>query len=79
MSGPSAPAIWEARNRVVAATLGPLLVLTGALGFALPPEWALLSGVPAYTLFHIGGGLIGIALVLGAGGGAQSGSTWGSG
>lgn len=75
MSGPSAPAIWEARNRVVAATLGPLLVLTGALGFALPPEWALLSGVPAYTLFHIGGGLIGIALVLGAGGGAQSGST----
>src|SRR5712664_3532969 len=68
MSGPSAPAIWEARNLVVAGVLAPLLVLTGALGFALPPDWALLSGVPAYNLFHIAGGLVGIALVLGSGG-----------
>ena len=68
MSGPSAPAIWEARNLVVAGALAPLLVLTGALGFALPPDWALLSGAPAYNLFHIAGGLAGIALVLRAGG-----------
>jgi hypothetical protein len=68
MSGPSAPAIWEARNLVVAGALAPLLVLTGALGFALPPDWALLSGRPAYNLFHIAGGLAGIALVLQAGG-----------
>ena len=68
MSGASAPAIWEARNLVVAGALAPLLVLTGALGFALPPDWALLSGRPAYNLFHIAGGLAGIALVLRAGG-----------
>jgi hypothetical protein len=68
MSGPSAPAIREARNQVVAATLGPLLVLTGALGFALPPGWALLSGASAYNLFHVASGLVGIALVLRAGG-----------
>ena len=68
MSGPSAPAIWEARNLVVAGALAPLLVLTGALGFALPPDWALLSGRPACNLFHIAGGLAGIALVLRAGG-----------
>ena len=67
MSGLSAPVIWEARNVGVASALGPLLVLTGALGFAMPPHWALLSGAPAYNLFHIAGGLGGIALVLGAG------------
>ncbi len=68
MSGPSVPAIWEARNLVVGGALAPLLVLTGALGFALPADWALLSRVPAYNLFHIAGGLVGIALVLGSGG-----------
>ena len=68
MSGRSASAIWGARNLAVAGTLAPLLVLTGALGFALPPDWALLSGAPAYNLFHIASGLVGIALVLRAGG-----------
>ncbi len=53
---------------VVAGVLAALLVLTGALGFALPADWALLSRVPAYNLFHIAGGLVGIALVLGSGG-----------
>ena len=75
MSGRSASAIWEARNLAVAGALARLLVLTGALGFALPPDWALLSGAPAYNLFHIGGGLVGIALVLRAGGRGAVGST----
>src|SRR5260370_25163365 len=68
MSGPSGSAIWEACNLVVAGALAPLLVLTGAVGLARPPVWALLSGRPAYNLFHIAGGLAGIALVLRAGG-----------
>jgi hypothetical protein len=68
MSRRTAPAVWEARNAVVASGLAPLLVLTGALGFALPPHLALLSGAPAYNVFHIAGGLVGIALVRRGGG-----------
>jgi len=68
MSGRSASAIWEPRNLAVAGTLAPLLVVTGALGFALRPDWALMSGAPTYNLFHIASGLVGIARVLRAGG-----------
>jgi len=53
---------------MVASLLAPLLVLTGALGFALPSRWALLSGAPAYNLFHGVTGMIGIWLVIHAGG-----------
>jgi hypothetical protein len=60
--------VWEARNAMVASVLAPLLVLTGALGFALPSRWALLSGAPAYNLFHGVTGMIGIWLVIHAGG-----------
>ena len=37
MSGRSASSIWEPRNLAVAGAMAPLLVVTGALGFALPP------------------------------------------
>ena len=60
--------VWEACNAMVASVLAPLLVLTGALGFALPSRWALLSGAPAYNLFHGVTGMIGIWLVIHAGG-----------
>jgi len=53
---------------MVASVLAPLLVLTGELGFALPARWALLSGAPAYNLFHGVTGMIGIWLVSHAGG-----------
>jgi hypothetical protein len=56
--------VWEARNAMVASLLAPLLVLTGALGFALPSRWALLSAAPAYNLFHGVTGMIGIWLVI---------------
>jgi hypothetical protein len=78
MSRRAAPTIWEARNAAVARGLAPLLALTGALGFALPPNLALLSGTPVYNAFHIGGGLVGIALVLRGGVRGRSASTWGS-
>jgi hypothetical protein len=68
MSSPPPPTVWEARNAMVASVLAPLLVLTGALGFALPARWALLSGAPAYNLFHGVAGMAGIWLVIRFGG-----------
>lgn len=68
MSRRAEHAVWEVRNALVASGLAPLLVLAGALGFALPPQLALLSGAPAYNLFHIAAGLVGMALVLRGGG-----------
>ena len=41
----------------------PLLILTGLLGFVIPREKGLTSGAPAYNVFHIVFGLIGLGLV----------------
>ena len=41
----------------------PLLILTGILGFVIPREKGLTSGAPAYNVFHIVFGLIGLGLV----------------
>jgi hypothetical protein len=68
MSSPPPPTVWEARNAMAASVLAPLLVLTGALGFTLPARWALLSGAPAYNLFHGVVGMAGIWLVIRFGG-----------
>ena len=59
---------WEAGNAVVAGALAPVLVLTGVLGFVVPPHLAWLSGAPAYNLFHIGAGLVGAGLLVRGGG-----------
>ena len=44
------------------AIFAPILVLTGLLGFIIPPDKALTSGAPAYNIFHIVFGLLGIAI-----------------
>lgn len=49
-------------NVRVLRVFGPLLIATGILGFALPPSYSLMSGAPAYNLFHIVFGVIGTAL-----------------
>lgn len=49
-------------NRVVLAIFAPVLILTGALGFVLPP--GPMSAAPAYNIFHIVFGALGGALVL---------------
>ena len=54
-------ALWNAR---VLGVFGPVLVLTGIAGFVIPPRLALMSGAPAYNVFHIAFGLLGSALVL---------------
>ena len=41
----------------------PLLILTGILGFVIPREKGLTSGAPAYNIFHISFGLLGLGLV----------------
>ncbi len=49
-------------NTGVLRLFGPVLVLTGLLGFVLPPGLALMSGAAPYNLFHIAFGLLGTAL-----------------
>jgi len=51
-------------NFYVLVVFAPLLVLTGVLGFVLPADKSLTSGAPAYNVFHIIFGLIGVTAVL---------------
>ena len=55
---------WALVNGRVAGVFGPVLILTGIAGFLIPPRLALMSGAPAYNLFHIAFGVLGTALVL---------------
>jgi hypothetical protein len=55
---------WALWNWRVLAVFGPVLILTGIAGFLIPPRLALMSGTPAYNVFHIVFGVIGTALVL---------------
>jgi hypothetical protein len=59
-----ATADWAVVNGRVLAVFGPVLILTGIAGFLTPPRLALMSGAPAYNLFHIAFGIVGTALVL---------------
>lgn len=55
---------WALVNSRVLAVFGPVLILTGISGFLIPPRFALMSGAPAYNVFHIVFGMIGTALVV---------------
>lgn len=58
MHGPRVPVtVWVLR------VFAPVLVLVGALGFIIPPQLALTSGAPAYNLFHLAFGLVGLGCV----------------
>jgi hypothetical protein len=59
-----ATADWALVNGRVLAVFGPLMILTGIAGFLVPPRFALMSGAPAYNVFHIAFGMIGTALVV---------------
>lgn len=50
-------------NYRVLAVFAPVLILTGVLGFVLPP--GPMSNAPAYNIFHIVFGALGGLLVLG--------------
>jgi hypothetical protein len=51
-------------NYYVLLVFAPLLILTGLAGFVLPQDKSLTSGAPAYNIFHIVFGLLGVAIVL---------------
>jgi len=51
-------------NYYVLIVFAPLLILTGIAGFLVPEKKALTSGAPAYNIFHIVFGLVGLALAL---------------
>lgn len=54
----------ETLNYRVLLVFAPLLVLTGAAGFVVPEDKALMSGAPVYNIFHIVAGLCGILVLL---------------
>lgn len=51
-------------NYYVLLVFAPLLVVVGVLGFFIPENKSLTSGAPAYNIFHIVFGSIGLACVL---------------
>ena len=54
-------------NATTLRVFAPLLVLTGVLGFLLPPGAALMSSATPYNLFHIAFGILGAAIAWGGG------------
>ena len=50
-------------NYYLLFVFAPVLILTGILGFIIPKEKSLTSGEPAYNIFHIAFGLLGLMLV----------------
>ena len=51
-------------NFYILLIFAPILILVGILGFLIPQDKSLTSGAPAYNLFHIVFGLLGLAFVL---------------
>jgi hypothetical protein len=51
-------------NYITLAVFAPVLILAGVAGFLLPPEMSVTSGAPAYNIFHILFGSIGLMAVL---------------
>ncbi len=48
-------------NYYVLLVFAPLLIVVGISGFVIPEKKSLTSGAPAYNIFHIVFGLIGLA------------------
>lgn len=51
-------------NYYVLLVFAPLLIVVGILGFVIPENKSLTSGAPAYNIFHIVFGVIGIMVVM---------------
>ena len=60
----NAAPIWQRRSRWLVLVFAPILILTGIAGFLIPPALSLMSGAPAYNVFHIIAGALGLALGL---------------
>ena len=51
-------------DRITLAVFAPLLILVGVAGFLVPAEGSLTSGAPAYNIFHIAFGVVGLVILL---------------
>lgn len=51
-------------NYYVLAVFAPILIVVGILGFLIPENKGLTSGAPAYNIFHIFFGMVGLAMLL---------------
>ncbi|MEO7539971.1 MAG: hypothetical protein ABIV21_08075, partial [Pyrinomonadaceae bacterium] len=51
-------------NYYLLAVFAPVLLIVGILGFVIPEKKSLTSGAPAYNIFHIVAGLIGLGVLL---------------
>ena len=51
-------------NFITLAIFAPVLIIAGIAGFLIPPEHSLTSGAPAYNVFHLIFGVIGLLVVL---------------
>jgi len=58
--GPS----WATRNVQLVTWFAPLLVVAGVLGFVVPARLSLMSGAPAYNVFHLIAGAVGLVIAL---------------
>jgi hypothetical protein len=59
-AGPS----WATRNVQLLSVFAPLLLAAGVLGFLVPGHLSLMSGAPAYNVFHLVAGSVGLLLAL---------------
>ena len=51
-------------NYYILLVFAPTLILVGVLGFLIPQSKSLTSGAPAYNIFHIVFGILGLVIVL---------------
>ena len=51
-------------NFITLAIFAPVLIIVGVAGFFIPAEASLTSGAPAYNVFHLIFGTIGLIIVL---------------
>jgi len=53
---------WATRNVQLLTLFAPLLLAAGVLGFVVPAHLSLMSGAPAYNVFHLIAGTVGLML-----------------
>jgi len=53
----------KSTNRITLAIFAPILILVGVAGFLIPAQQSLTSGAPAYNIFHLVFGALGLVLV----------------
>jgi hypothetical protein len=55
--------MWKSLNFITTAIFAPLLIIVGIAGFVTPAPYSLTSGAPAYNIFHLIFGAIGLLVV----------------